>query len=851
MVVTTTSITVAPGDRVRKLYKCSTCTKVFRRSEHCIRHERAHTQERPFACCFCHKTYARKDLVKRHERTIHAAQYEAFQAAAVNAEQQAIQHESTVPGAALETPNAPSPASASASAPAPDTLSIPLDGHSDAASANQAKENEQAPQLPIDPGSYTQLETSHPSTEQVGPQYVYSLPSPLTGDSNETIDAIHDASFAARNDFHLDSLGFLDNTVHDHGEQRSNKQPCLDTASTSNFLTMPVDTGDDRLGAPQSTFESFDISLFADIFTMDATCPMLTFPCTPTSSDGTSQEQHAFSPNDQSETATDSARNHQNLSLTHSRRLFRHLPHVLQEKSHSPPRLEIDQATYQTICNDVMSCMVGQDCQQTLPTIQELRRFLVGYTDCFHRHLPIVHLPSLVLAETPSALLLAFSCIGALYRLDRRRAASIFQLSVQLLQKVEVECTPTQATTPLALWAIQTRLLLTIFSLFTGDAPLITAEFQRLGFYLTDYRLRKTLISRTVVPTDQTTWGAYVQRESHKRVLCAINIMSNLAMVVYDVTPGFISPEDWDFEMPDEEHLWNARTEAEWHQLRKAHHKQQVRSLRSILTDIISGNYKDLDPAGDQTYQLTTFGGLVLMHAISLHLWTSLQFTRAIGLYSNVGMVGNVSLRATVLSAGIATLSRCQNLLFCDEKEEKPVEPSWDFSEGQLLFSCQAVLRIACTRLFLPDVPFRRIVMITGTEEDMDEAASAYVTCPLERNEFYAKAAAKACLGFLTPVHIGHLLVRKTAAFGWSIEHAVAGWDSALFLTKWIHTIEIESSIIPPTREEQSILSELKESLREIDYTYSMHTSLAATVARAWAPFLTDVWDIEELEYYF
>ena len=242
-----------------------------------------------------------------------------------------------------------------------------------------------------------------------------------------------------------------------------------------------------------------------------------------------------------------------------------------------------------------------------------------------------------------------------------------------------------------------------------------------------------------------------------------------------------MSPEHLDFEMPDDEQLWNAKTEEEWRQHWRARDKPCGRSLRSVLTDMISGDHTDTGPTGEQMYNLSAFGGLVLMHAVCIHMWTSLQFSRAVGLYSNVGLVGNFNLRAIVLSNGIATLSRCQKSLFWNEKEGKLIEPPWDVSEGPLLFNCQAILRIACVRLFLPEFPFQRIVMITGSEDDMNEAASAYVACPLERSDLFTKAAAKACQGFLTPVRVGHLLVRKTAAFSWSVEHAAAGWDSGKY----------------------------------------------------------------------
>lgn len=54
-----------------KKYICGYCARAFTRSEHKQRHERSHTNEKPFHCLYCTSAFVRRDLLQRHCRTVH------------------------------------------------------------------------------------------------------------------------------------------------------------------------------------------------------------------------------------------------------------------------------------------------------------------------------------------------------------------------------------------------------------------------------------------------------------------------------------------------------------------------------------------------------------------------------------------------------------------------------------------------------------------------------------------------------------------------------------------------------------------------------------------------------------
>ena len=257
-------------------------------------------------------------------------------------------------------------------------------------------------------------------------------------------------------------------------------------------------------------------------------------------------------------------------------------------------------------------------------------------------------------------------------------------------------------------------------------------------------------------------WQEWIEIESTRRYLCAAFICSNLLVVAYDLQPGFGITQDLEFGLLEEEKLWTAPTAEDWEALRVSRPSPPTKTIRSVMEDILTGK---IDNSTQAPYYVSEFTGLVITHAISLYARNLSQITCS----NNSGITYNA-----ILLDVLASLARCREIL--DLARPGGIEYVWNEPEDSLLLNCEAMLRVAYTRLFLQTRMPDNILQLCESPEGNKKLLMRFASTRQERGPLITEAMLSMYETFSMPTKAGYLLVQKTAAISWSVEHAVAGW---------------------------------------------------------------------------
>lgn len=365
----------------KRNYVCKTCKKSFKRREHCARHERGHTKEKPYLCRYCRRSYARRDLATRHEKSLHADQW-------------------TAPARSSRT-----------------TIDATHDQESNSSHGqDDASHEDEDPPVTDQNGFDVQAPLISPMMEAHGEGFI--LGDVLMPSSPPSLPDMSSMQGGAN---HFDNTGMIQGTS-------------LPPLTTSSLSSNPMDSF--------QALAALQYSHFPHEFSQDGHNQFGPLDGGAISHAGHrasfSQANNHMQHSPENFMGNFPPYNWNDLGATNSES-----PSSVDKRSSNKIlSLELDDETHAYLDIDMKNRLAPHLRQRfKLPIRNIMDRFLSSYLTCFHDHFPIIPVASLKLTNVPAPLVIAMCAIGALFRLDRKHATNLRDWVDQALASVSTSTT--------------------------------------------------------------------------------------------------------------------------------------------------------------------------------------------------------------------------------------------------------------------------------------------------------------------------------------------------------------------------------------------------------------------------
>lgn len=462
------------------------------------------------------------------------------------------------------------------------------------------------------------------------------------------------------------------------------------------------------------------------------------------------------------------------------------------------------------------------------PSKHSLSRYLAGYINGFHEHLPFIHIPTLSVASCAPELVLALAAVGAQYRFENRRGIEIFYAAkavvMEQLRRREgcwmpqgpwprpssLEQSPggdyqglsqsggpsqymptggpSAADSNAQLGSLQALLLLTAFATWERHQELLR---EALAFQSILARLVREdgLSNPDIASPDHLSWEDWIHIEGAKRTKLIVYCIFNLHCIAWNLPPLILNAEV-KLNLPDPADEWKALNANQWRRLRS-----QNQSPPATFPEAFSKLFSKA-PSTLGVY-VSPLGNYVLIHALVQQIFfarqLSLSWPNTIGTsLRNDDLV----VLEQALSAWKAGWKRTP------ESSLDPQNPN-----GPIAFTSTALLGLAYIRLHVDTGPLRHL-----ESRDSLQIAIALRDSPrLQRNPRLIMALLHSAHALSIPVRLGIDFVSKTQTFFWSIQHSLCSLECAFLLSKWLAVVPNNSQ--PPSPGEPKISEHEKKLL--------------------------------------
>ena len=481
----------------------------------------------------------------------------------------------------------------------------------------------------------------------------------------------------------------------------------------------------------------------------------------------------------------------------------------------------ITESCYERLCSEVQEYLEVLPSGCSLPSRNNLIRYLEKYLVCVHHFLPFIHPATFSVDKKAVELLLAVAVLGSLYRFEYPRSYELyFMAKAILLEKIRRE--NFQMTSDLLsgqsysianntndLGKMQTFILLINFASWADKKVLPDAL--SMGSQLATL-VRENGISESDKMPQDINWLSWVTIEEKRRTLFAAYVLFNLHSIAFNTPPLILNHEIGVF-LPSYADRWKSKNATQWHQATYQVERQFQEGLRSFF----DGTRIPKDAS------VSSFSNYLLIHGLLQQIYIDRH-----------GSTG--SLRPDTIKSFETALRTWQlSWELTDESSLDPLSPKGPFG-----LSATALLRLAYIRLNL-DLGIHRGLVSRDLRCRTSRDSGLSRSPPVDRAIIHSAHALS------IPVRFGIAFVAHTATPIWSIEHSLCSLECACLLKDWLEMIsttvrscgieglrtverkllKIVTAIIKETR-----FAETLDTL-ENDASYFQH--MAVTVANLWA----------------
>ena len=445
------------------------------------------------------------------------------------------------------------------------------------------------------------------------------------------------------------------------------------------------------------------------------------------------------------------------------------------------------------------------------PSRHSLSRYLAGYINGFHEHLPFIHVPTLSVAASAPELVLALAAVGAQYRFENSRGIELFYAAKAVVMEQirrrdgywipqvswtrstsvaqspgggyqglsqassDFQYMPTGGPPPpendAQMGSIQALLLLTAFATWERHRELLreALAFQSiLARLVREDGLTSPEISQS---PDDLSWEDWIKCEGDKRTKLIVYCFFNLHSIAWNIPPLILNAEV-QLTLPQPADEWKASSAAQW---RRLHQQNAMPALpfQETLSRLFSRASASPGSA------ISPLGNYVLIHALIQQIFFARQLAMCWP-----GLIGS-SLRSDDLVALEHALSAWKNgWKRTPESSLDPQNPN-----GPVAFTSTALLGLAYIRLHIDMGPLRHL----ESRDPLQIAIALRESPPLHRNPRLIMALLHSAHALSIPVRLGIDFVAKTQTFFWSIQHSLCSLECAFLLSKWLAAIPTQN----------------------------------------------------------